>query len=64
MVRAFFTLACSARESRSARAACRLSCFEVNWRKVSCGRKGTMSVMVESDGDLGEMGRDYWNKRC
>ena len=46
MVRAFLTLACSARESRSARAACRLSCFEVNCRKVSCGKMGIMSGMV------------------
>ena len=46
MVRAFFTLACSALESRSQRAAWRLSCLDVNCKKVSCGQIGTRSVIV------------------
>lgn len=48
-MRAFLSLACSARASRSALAACRFSCFEVNY--------GDREVCV-SEGDFRELSHD------
>ena len=58
MVRAFFNLVCSPRASRSALAACRLSCLDVNY-----GRRGVSGLVCCGWGSLNRLKGNWAGKR-